>query len=263
MKFGTIDLPVTEQWTYHAVANVILSHSLLRSFPEVDSSRTALTGISWGGYLTCIVSGLDNRFDCAVPVYGCGFLHENSCWLNEFAAMNGQQKEKWIQLWDPSKYVGSATMPMLFVNGGKDFAYPPDSHAKTFDLVKSPKYLHFVPDLAHGHIFDRPNVIEPFVRQQLHGGEVIAKIGRPELQQDTLVAKVEAKTGLVESTLHYTTDRLPEDPRKRTWVSRPAKIDGSTVQSELPPKEATAWFLTVKDERGLVTSTPLSFAPAP
>ena len=121
MKFATIDLPVTEQWTYHAVANAIRAHSLIRSFPEVDTSRTAVTGISWGGYLTCIVAGLDNRFVAAVPVYGCGFLHENSAWLGEFSNMSDAQKTKWIRLWDPSQYVGSAAMPMLLVNGGKDF----------------------------------------------------------------------------------------------------------------------------------------------
>lgn len=43
-----------EMWTYHAVADVILAHSLLRALPDVDPERTALTGISWGGYLTCI-----------------------------------------------------------------------------------------------------------------------------------------------------------------------------------------------------------------
>ena len=57
------------------------------------------TGISWGGYLTCIVAGLDNRFKAAVPVYGCGFLHENSAWLNEFEKMSAANKAKWIQLW--------------------------------------------------------------------------------------------------------------------------------------------------------------------
>jgi dienelactone hydrolase len=118
---------------------VIRAHSLLLSFPEVDARRTAVTGISWGGYLTCIVAGLDDRFKAAVPVYGCGFLHENSCWLDRFGQMSDEARANWIQLWDPSRYVGSASMPMLFVNGGKDFAYPPDSHAKTYALVKSPK----------------------------------------------------------------------------------------------------------------------------
>src|SRR5437588_585808 len=71
-KFGSVDKPVAEQWPYHAVAAVVRAHSLVRSFPEVDADRTAVTGISWGGYLTCIVAGIDPRFKAAVPVYGCG-----------------------------------------------------------------------------------------------------------------------------------------------------------------------------------------------
>ncbi|MBM3211369.1 acetylxylan esterase, partial [Candidatus Poribacteria bacterium] len=72
--FDQINWPVEAQWTYHAIADIILANSLLRSFPEVDPERIGLTGISWGGYLTCIASGIDNRFNFAVPVYGCGYL---------------------------------------------------------------------------------------------------------------------------------------------------------------------------------------------
>jgi len=76
--FRRSELADKDQWTYHAVADVLLAHSLVRSFPEVDAECTGVTGISWGGYLTCIVAGLDTRFKCAAPLYGCGFLHENS-----------------------------------------------------------------------------------------------------------------------------------------------------------------------------------------
>ena len=137
MKFGLIDQLAQDQWTYHAVADAILAHSLLRSFKEVDARRTAVTGISWGGYLTCIVAGLDNRFKAAVPVYGCGFLHENSVWLPQFEKMTPEQRDKWVRLWDPSMYIGSAAMPVLFINGTNDFAYPLDSYAKTYGLVKA------------------------------------------------------------------------------------------------------------------------------
>src|ERR1043165_853037 len=82
--FSHIDDPVEDQWPYHAVADAILAHSLIRSFPEVDPERIGVTGISWGGYLTCIVSGVDPRFKFAVPVYGCGFLGDNSVWLPDF-----------------------------------------------------------------------------------------------------------------------------------------------------------------------------------
>jgi cephalosporin-C deacetylase-like acetyl esterase len=64
-----IDLPVEDQWIYHAVADVVLAHSLLRSKPEIDSERIGLTGISWGGFLTCITSAVDSRFKFAAPMY--------------------------------------------------------------------------------------------------------------------------------------------------------------------------------------------------
>jgi SulP family sulfate permease len=54
-----INEPREDQWTYHAVSAAILGHSLLRSLPEVDPERVGLTGISWGGYLACIIAGVD------------------------------------------------------------------------------------------------------------------------------------------------------------------------------------------------------------
>ena len=75
-KFDSIGGDISDDWPFHAAASVIRAHSLLRSFPEVTADRTAVTGISWGGYTTCLVASLDDRFRAAVPVYGCGFLFE-------------------------------------------------------------------------------------------------------------------------------------------------------------------------------------------
>jgi cephalosporin-C deacetylase-like acetyl esterase len=258
-KFGAIDEPITDQWTYHAVANVIGAHSLIRSFPEVDSKRTAITGISWGGYLTCIVSGLDNRFQAAVPVYGCGFLHENSVWLGRFKKMSSKQKAKWVQLWDPSSYAGSAAMPVLYVNGGKDFAYPPDSHAKTYGLVSSPKTLHFVPDLRHGHIFDRPKVVEVFVEHHLKKGVPLAQVSSPKTEKDQVRVKVVSKTKLIAAELHYTLDPPGGNPRGRKWLKQAATVGPNQVVSKTPPANAKIWFFTITDERKTVVSSELVF----
>lgn len=72
--------PIEDQWTYHAVAAIMRAHSLIRSLPEVDADRTGVTGISWGGYLTSIVMGVDDRFKFAAPVYGCGWYELNPQW---------------------------------------------------------------------------------------------------------------------------------------------------------------------------------------
>ena len=260
-KFGAVDQPNTDQWTYHAVASVILAHSLIMSFDEVDADRTALTGISWGGYLTCIVSGLDNRFKASVPVYGCGFLHDNSCWLGYFKKMSSENRAKWVRLWDPSSYVGSASMPMLFVNGGKDFAYPPDSHAKTAALVKAPgKTMRFSPDLPHGHIFDRPKAVEVFIEHYLKGGVVLPLVLPPTAVDGKLTASVKTKTRLTSAKLYYTTEKLPGSARTRKWIEKPATIAGNRITAEAPPKEATIWFLTVTDERKTMVSSKLVFS---
>ncbi len=258
-KFGAISQAVTEQWTYHAVANVIRAHSLIRSFEEVDASRTALTGISWGGYLTCIVAGLDNRFQAAVPVYGCGFLHENSSWLSEFAKMSPELKSKWITLWDPSQYVGSTSVPMLFVNGGRDFHYPPDSYAKTYALVNSQKNIRFSPALPHGHIFASPLAIELFINHYAKGGTPLPLITLQKNDKLNVNATVKSETKLVTAQLYYSTDAIPGNNKKRNWIKLPAEINQNRIRSKLPPQDTVVWFLTLVDERNAMVSSRLVF----
>ena len=259
VKFGEIEKPLTDQWTYHAVANVIKAHSLIRSFPETDSKRTAIVGISWGGYLTCIVAGLDNRYKAAVPIYGCGFLYENSYWIPEFEKMSPANKTKWIQLWDPSQYVGSTTMPILFANGGTDFAYPPDSYARTYELVQSQKNIRFMPYMEHGHIFDRPEEIEVFIDNHLNDGIPLAKFSSLNVEEKYVTAVVDSKTELIEAKMYYTLDTLPGNPESRKWLSQPAKIKENKITASLPPEDAQIWFLTVTDNREMLVSSKLMF----
>ncbi|MDH4238297.1 MAG: alpha/beta fold hydrolase [Phycisphaerae bacterium] len=258
-KFGTIDEPVQNQWTYHAVANVILAHSLIRSFEEVDADRTAVTGISWGGYLTCIVAGLDNRFKAAVPVYGCGFLHDNSTWLNEFAKMTLKQKAKWVRLWEPSMYIASASMPVFFINGTNDFAYPLDSYAKTYGLVKSERNFRITVNMPHGHQQGwAPIEIGLFIDEHLKNGPPLPKILSPQSLNNRIRATVKAETKLISAALHYTAGTGPIN--KRQWQTVTGNLEGSSIVITSPPREAAVWFLTVKDERGAVVSSEIMFA---
>jgi len=254
--------PTTEFWSYHAVADVIRAHSLIRSFKEVDKTITAITGVSWGGYLTCIVAGLDNRFKAAVPVYGCGFLHKNSIWRKTLDSMTPKDRARWVRLWDTSMYVGSATMPMLFVNGGTDFAYPPDSHAQTYALVTSPKKLHFIPHMRHGHIFHTPKAIEVFIDHYLKGGKPLPTIGSLRVGKEKVTAPVNTKTKLLKAELHYTVDKLPGSASSRKWLRKPATMSQDSIVSDLPPADATVWFLTVTDERNTLVSSTLVFSSA-
>ena len=253
-KFGTIDEPVENQWSYHAVANVVRAHSLLRSFPDVDAGRIALTGISWGGYLTCIVAGVDDRFKMAMPVYGCGFLRENSVWkASEFGKMTPAQSDKWHRLWDPSRYIGSAKMPVMFLNGTNDFAYPMDSYAKTCALVQAEKNYSIQIRMRHGHIFTFPEFYG-FVDQYLRDGIPMPVVARPIVKGGQLTTTVQSKTKLISANLHYTTGPHPQN-KTRAWKTIPLKVDGQKIHGAAPPKSATVWYIDVRDERKCLVSS--------
>jgi dienelactone hydrolase len=253
-KFHLPDLPDTDQWTYHAVADVILAHSLIRSFDEVDARRTGVIGISWGGYLTCIVAGLDRRFTAALPMYGCGFLREHSAWAtSEFPSMAPEWAAKWAKLWDPSSYVGSATMPMFFVNGTNDAAYPLDSYAKTYALVRSPKNIRLEVNMKHGHWFDQKECLM-FFDHMLKGEPALPRVTRLDISGEQIVAEVESPTPLVSAELQFTTGSH-QDNKDRRWTGQPLAIEGARVRGPRPPREATVYFVTVKDGRGAMVSS--------
>jgi dienelactone hydrolase len=256
-KFGSIDLAPSEQWPYHAVAAAVKAHSLIRSFPEVDAERIGVTGISWGGYLTCIVAGVDSRFKVAVPVYGCGFLHDNSTWVPRLSRMTSEQRQRWVDLWDPSRYVGSATMPMLFINGTNDFAYPLDSYMKTFALPKGPKDLRITVNMPHGHQAGwAPQEIALFANQHLRGGAALPRLASVQIQGNTLTLQASNHVEIKSASLHTTVEDGPINKRK--WTTSPLNISNGRVSGSLPEPASNAWFITVTDTRGAIVSTPVT-----
>ena len=259
-KFPKQKTDLKQMWTYHAVAAVIRANSLLRSMPNVDPERIGVTGISWGGYLTCMVSGIDDRFKVAAPVYGCGYLHDNSVWLNRFAAMDADWKAEWIANFDPSNHVKNAKMPMLFVNGTNDFAYPLDSYQKTYRLVKD-RNLCVTVNMPHGHSQGwAPVEIGLFVDSYLKKGTPLFKFNRGyNVDNDTLTIPVTQSLQIKEIKLHWTID-LGEPWQKRKWQTKTAErvtVGNLTdlYSVNLPKEKPIVWFLTATDARKATVST--------
>lgn len=258
-KFDTIRTEdVTDDWPLHAVANSILAHSLLLSFPEVDPSRTAVTGISWGGYTTCLVASMDPRFKAAVPVYGCGFLDHNSTWLGEFAKLGPDLTRKWVLRYDPSTHLPQCTVPIFFVNGTNDFAYPLDSHMKSYRAVtKAPKNIRIQIKMPHGHgVGWAPVEIGLWVDEQLKvpGTVPLPSCGSIELKESSASAKVTSALPVKQAALCYA---LPgEVINKREWKSVPAVVKEGLVMATLPEPTDMAFF-SVTDERGAMVSSPV------
>ncbi|WP_435017211.1 alpha/beta hydrolase family protein [Tundrisphaera sp. TA3] len=265
--FAASDQPVEDQWPYHAAADLILAHSLLRSRPEVDPNRIGLTGISWGGYLTCLVSGLDDRFRFAVPVYGCGFLGENSTWKPELEKL-GERGQRWLDLWDPKHYLPHGKMPKLWVTGTNDFAYPLDSLMKSVKVAGGSSTLCIRPRMPHGHggAGENPEEIHAFADGILRGGKSLASFDYFESDGNILSVGFRGEIPITKLELMWTKDSGPWKDRR--WEATevpitakatnlfgdPIKIPAGTGTAPLPfGSTASYWNLT--DQRGLVVSS--------
>ena len=204
--------------------------------------------------MTCIVAGVDDRLKVAVPVYGCGFLHENSAWLNVFGKMKPADRELWTKTFDPSNYLPGCAMPILFVNGTNDFAYPLDSYQKSYRLVRGPRTLCVTVRMPHGHhVGWKPKEIGLFVDSVLAGGKPLAQFEKVSRDGKNVTGTFRTSLPAKEATLHYTTDAGIWKDRK--WQSKPAELAGNQVRATLPADEGIVYFLTVTDQRGAVSST--------
>ncbi|MFA5189541.1 MAG: prolyl oligopeptidase family serine peptidase [Verrucomicrobiia bacterium] len=254
--FNQINEPIQDQWTHHAVADAVLAHSLLRSMPDVDNTRIGLTGISWGGYLTCIIAGVDDRFRFAAPVYGCGFLGDNSAWLKNFEQMGKETAAKWLKLWDPSRYLSRAKMPMLWVTGTNDFAYPFDSLQKSYRLPPGKRTLCIRVRMPHGHgpAGEGPEEIRALADSILKKGKPLARITAQGRKGDETWATFESKTKIAKAELNFTKDTGVW--QKRLWETTPVNLDPARRRvTAAVPAGATVFYLNLFDEQGLVVST--------
>jgi dienelactone hydrolase len=257
-KFSNVGGDVTDDWQYHAVSAVIRAHSLVRSFDEVDAERTAVTGISWGGYLTCLVASIDDRFKAAVPVYGCGFLYDGESVQRPLIdQLETDKRDEWIRRYEPSSWLPRCRTPILFVNGTNDKHYPLRSYARSYGLVEGPRQIRIEVNMGHGHVAGwAPAEIGLFMDHRLKDGDPLPQLGKPRRNGTRVTVPFESAVPLTRAQIHYTTDTGPLVERR--WQSVDATVDQATIVAT-HPSDATIWFLSATDSRNAMLSTEVVF----
>ena len=245
-------------WTYHAVASAILAHSLLLNLPEVDATKTSVTGISWGGYLTCIVASLDNRFKAAAPVYGCGFYDESDIFKDPVNKLSPENKQKWMKYFDPSSYLPFAKPQFLFVNGNTDLFYNVVPYHKTYRLVdKALRTICIKPDMLHSHEHGwQPAEIRYFFENVVNQGAPLIKIISVNDQGSEIKLTYQSPVTLSQAEFYYTSD-LTSINAKRKWDIKKAVVDPDkkTITITKPQEGFKYAFFYLKDHRNISVSS--------
>jgi dienelactone hydrolase len=254
-SFDQTQWPVEDQWTYHAIADIILANSFLRSLPNIDPRRIGITGISWGGYLTTIAASVDPRFRFSIPVYGCGFRGENPEWPPLVAKIGAANAQRWLDLWDPSVYLGQAKMPFLWIDGSNDFFCPLNQLQQSYRLLKEPSTLSVRVRMTHSQEEGQaPAEIEAFADRIVKSGTPLASIvSQGQIAQDVWT-KYRCVRPIVRAELVYTSDTGPW--QSRAWSAVPAQLDSpKRMVRAVAPSGTTTYYFNIFDDRGLMVSS--------
>jgi cephalosporin-C deacetylase-like acetyl esterase len=247
----------TDQWPYHAITALLRAHSLIATQPGVDPQRIGVTGISWGGYLTSLMMGIDHRYAAAIPVYGCGYLTGNSVWRDQgYHGVSQSEVEDWGKYWDPQHYLPNAQMPSLWVNGTNDFAFPLDSFQKSYQHPQGSTDLLIIHEMGHSHEHGwNPPEIAAFTDALFFKKTFLPTIDKCEVIDGHLIATVRSDVTITKADIVYTRGSGMWQDRRFNTLENIVTISGNTVSAPLPLFTTVA-YLQITDERGMRVSTP-------
>jgi dienelactone hydrolase len=276
---------ITTSTVFDGVLSTIQALYLLRAQTDVNKERIGVVGVSWGGYLTTMVTGIAGRYiHASFSVFGSGFYDHGSSFLRELNAMPDSEKKLWLQYLDAGRRIEKVKTPFFIAAAANDnFFYPPAVMA-TLDAMKGPVNHLFAPNANHkipvlgGSITkstNRPGWLEmelTWFNYYLKGiGEPFPRIDNAmqiKSEKDAINHSsnnkkslyirftVKSSVQVTEAKVFYSTT-IP-DWTKRNWLSVDAgKADDGSYYAILPSEAGNNidWFASVSDSRPVTVSS--------
>ncbi|MGO2311807.1 S9 family peptidase [Brachybacterium tyrofermentans] len=111
--------------------------------PELDATRTAMLGASFGGFMANWIAGHTGRFDAIVTHAGLWALDQQHRTTDAAASKMRVHRHEdelpdWYRAYSPHHALGSITTPMLVTHGNRDYRVPVSEALRLWwDLVSS------------------------------------------------------------------------------------------------------------------------------
>ncbi|OGB89765.1 hypothetical protein A2625_06610 [candidate division WOR-1 bacterium RIFCSPHIGHO2_01_FULL_53_15] len=255
--------PENENYLVHAVAAARHGITYLTKRKEVDPDRIGMIGLSWGGVLTLLTNGQDERLKAAVNVFGAGHIPEGSTWEDFFSSMTAADKETWNNYLDPKNFLSSQHAPIIFITGTNDHCYYLPTFQKSYQEVAAEKNYWLVPNLKHRFLDSSQGPALAWLDQRLKNTHdpfpAISELPVFQKREDKIVVPVKAEvhSSVKVARLYYT----PGGPQKwtaKTWQEVVPHYEGGIYYFGLPArllKPDVLYYISVKDDHGGASST--------
>ena len=242
------ELPIEDQWMYHAVADTILAHNIFLNDEKIDSNKIGIAGISWGSVITAIAIGYDPRYAFAIPIYGGGHLDFDIS--PKLPTVFRKPKVK--ELWSAADRFDKVGYPVLWKSWLYDTVFSTGANSLSyFDTKKSGSYLSMSRKMGHSHCLAWDSVeAYRFARRIVDGklplikaisapegfGEICFKVEIPEDFTD-----VKAEIVYSATPMEYAEDNTPQT----AWQGIEADIANAFVKGRIP-LDACCYFVELR-----------------
>ncbi len=245
---------------YHIVIGLRRALDFISKQPDVDMTRIASFGGSWGGYLSLLLAGIDSRVGCVISLMGAGGWRDSHSGLSKaIEDLPEDQRELWHTSYDPIVYAPLTRAAVLFIAHSNDYFFWLGGLQEHYKAIPGKKHLIIIPNCDHG--LGGPKVFNPcwwWFNQYF--------TGKPEFQEivsgslcchgRTYTWRARGSKRVARASLYWS----PGDVvwPGRYWVEIPAQREGDKWLAGIPEEFAGLSgevYATVFTEEGLPASS--------
>lgn len=262
----TVEPEIKNSTLVDAEVSGLEGFNLLCSQPNVDATRVGITGFSWGGYSTTMLSGLlGKRVKAAYSVWGCGYYDKASFWKELISKMPESAREKWLTYFDAGRRAGNIKAEYFIEGASNDTYFWPAAVTATLNTIKSPKNHVWGPNVNHKLVASSGTMQELYFDYQLKGiGSPFTKVDitKVKLKADgskDVTIKLKIPAGVKADTVQIYYSEQNDNWPKRVWLPINATLKkGNIYYANIPAeivKRNITFYAYIVDNRKVRTSS--------
>lgn len=228
-----------QSYIYHHTVALLRALDYMATRPEVDLSKTIVSGYSWPGLMVAHLHGLDDRPAAYVLWHGLGYYADENGKSGDAPALFSRKQ---YEMYGAGVYAPLGTKPLYVGVALDDYFTKLDSIMEVYDHLKCEKVFAYAPNRHHAWTsrqeFNGGLPVWQSYWQQGSVGQKPPTIGEGTVKADggkvTYTATVDANVPLSWSEVLVSYGK-PGGWMTRTWHSFPlVKKDGGQYQAEIP-----------------------------
>lgn len=242
-NLGDENEDISLTWLHYACRTSIIANSFLHHFAGINPYKIGVCGVSWGGYITSIISGYDDRFAFAIPYYCITDM------LDSFTPLGTYIKShRSFEIFDnpePLKYIET---PFLYIGSNRDVYSNIEQASQIVSSMKN-GHLSILNRFAHSHASALSSV-----EQFLFADNTLAKKGNISIKfvdSEHLSISLPEEKIIIAGEIFFTDDE--EINQDTIWRYSSLDVEGLTTSKVISIKirdGAVFYYASLTDEKG-------------